>query len=281
VPDNQGQAALCTGAKKVAARLINVSATGFLVACQGLEAREGDLFQLVTGLERTEVRVVFFELHEGESRLGLERVREILNDSDLPRTSWLHSLIPFYETNAGGIGGLVAGGGLLVGLVILCALCLADSRSSNGNFLKVPAVSKYATRVADNVRQALSSVAQAPASSPTARPLPASSRLAFSPVQSSRPPSQVTATTARLFAERWQQGDAAKIFARLNLSAAQVRHLDQLLANQRTAGAINNRELSEIELQLTEILTAEQLQAMQTATEANDLTNRRQATPNP
>src|SRR5438552_19101389 len=89
VPSGHEQAVLRVGRRDVDVRVVNTSATGFLLAVPQLEVKEGDVLRLLTETGWSEVRVAFVGNSGEECRLGVERIRDLASELDQSPFQWL------------------------------------------------------------------------------------------------------------------------------------------------------------------------------------------------
>jgi hypothetical protein len=115
LPKGQDRAILRVGWRNFSARVLNASASGFLIACPLLEISRGEVLWLRTTAAWTEIRVVFVEHGDEETRLGVERIREL--EEALPETS---AWSPFGGPESGGIVANV--GNLVVAIGVLAVI---------------------------------------------------------------------------------------------------------------------------------------------------------------
>jgi hypothetical protein len=244
VPLGQDQAVLRIGRKNISVRLINTSATGFLLACPKLAVADGDVLQLRTSAGWSEIRIAFIDANDEGCRLGVERVRDIVDARQ--RIDWVHLLfLPYHQI--GGAGGLIIMGGLLVALLAIGAPFAAEYWPPARRFDLSPTVSGLSDRVAKALWR------PAPAGGSSWQP---------SPTRISRVAANPTRTAAAKFAQSWRAGNAGELSARLRLSSAQIRLLNELLAARSAATAEDNANAAPFEQQLAEILTEDQVRVM-------------------
>lgn len=252
VPVGQDEAVLRLGGRDVVVRIVNISATGFALDCPQLNVHGGDLLRLHTSAGWSEVRIVFVELNDGGCRLGVETVRDLSNESDHATTDWRYLLLlPYHQV--GGAGGLLIVSGLLVALVVIGVPLLANVWPPAKNFDVSSAVNRLATQLVKD-----SPPKSSVSSTPVTRTVVPSPSFQPSPARVSQPATPATGITSTRFVELWRLGRVDELSARLRLSETQVQQLSDLLAPR--VGASDDP--TEIQQRLAEILTAEQMRAM-------------------
>ena len=241
VPEGQNEAVVKAKGREVAVRLINTSATGFLFTCAELQAQQGDILPLFTEGGCFEVRVAFVRPGDEGCECGVERLRELVDESAVHQTNWLHLVFPRYH-NIGlvGTGGLAITAGLLIGLIVLGGISLADVHNAKQSFAPVVEVRQFANRVAENLQHAISSFSPAPGTAPKV------------PAVAAEP------SMAVVLLNRWQQDGGRQLAADLELTEQQLKQLGGLLTSVEMAGSDNADKSASVESRLEEILTDEQ-----------------------
>ena len=241
VPEGQNQAVVKAKGREVSVRLINTSATGFLFTCPALEVDQGEILQLFTDGGCFEVRVAFGRPGGEGCECGVERVRELVDESAVHQTNWLHVMFPrYHHVGLVGTGGLVITGLLLIGLIVIGAMALSDNGKSKQSFGPVEEVRQLASRIGENLQYAISSIRP---SAKTAPNLPA-------------PPAEPPMAVVLL--NRWQQDGGRQLAADLGLTEDQIRQLGDLFASKDTTGNDDADTLRAVESRVTEILTPDQ-----------------------
>lgn len=87
VPEGTGQAVLRLGERAIDLQLVNTSAGGYSATCvEPFSARLGDLLPMGTAAGWVEVRIAHLDRDGSETKLGLERVRELKGP---PQRTWM------------------------------------------------------------------------------------------------------------------------------------------------------------------------------------------------
>jgi hypothetical protein len=116
LPEGQDRAILRVGWRNFPVRVLNASATGFMLVCPLLEISRGEALWLRTTAAWTEIRVVFVEHGEEGTRLGVERLRELEEAPPEVSGAWFLAWLPGGSTS-GGAGNLVAAISVLAAIV--------------------------------------------------------------------------------------------------------------------------------------------------------------------
>lgn len=130
LPAGQDQAALRIGHRTETVRIVNASATGFLLEAPQLDAVAGDVLVLTTAAAHCEIRVAFAETEAGQTKLGVERIRDL----DEPATCTIslpwYSLLVGNQQSAGSPGSIVIAVATLA-LLVAGSLFLTQNLSSS------------------------------------------------------------------------------------------------------------------------------------------------------
>jgi hypothetical protein len=105
LPQGQDEAVVRAGPRTVSAKILNASATGFLLQCPKLDAVAGDDLLVATSAGKCEVRVAFSETTDDETRLGVERIRDLEEPVSTGLSFPWYSFLPGYN-QAGGPGNI-------------------------------------------------------------------------------------------------------------------------------------------------------------------------------
>lgn len=265
VPDEQSHARLVAGGRRFSARLINTSATGFLLECPNVDVKQGDLIRLFTISGGYEVRAVFVGSDAGASRIGVEVIRDL--PEDLPaQAGWLHLVLPRSAANAlAGNGGLLLTGLLVVGFVVVISLAIAGQGPFEGGFEPISDLASEVDRVTGDFVSGLFTDNEAKTPAPTVFPRPTAS--------STTSPLPVPAELATLFTDEWRKGKARQLRDYLELTQDQIRKLDDLFA--RRAAPDNSTALqpggesARVDQELANILTDEQKSKLESLRDAS------------
>ena len=265
VPDEQSHARLEAGGKRLSARLINTSATGFLLECPSAQVKQGDVVRLFTTSSGYEVRVAFIGSDAGASRIGVEVVRD-LPDNLPAQASWLHLVLPRSAATAlAGNGGLLLTGLALVGLVVLVTLAISGQAPFERRFEPISDLATEVDRVTGDFMGSLFSGSEAHTSAPPVFPRSTSSSTAS--------PIPVPANFAALFTDEWRQGKVRQLRDYLELTQDQIRKLDELFARATAPSsqpAANSQPSGQptIDQELANILTDEQKSKLESLRQA-------------
>jgi len=130
------------GNHEINVRIVNTSATGFLLACQTLDAAKGDLLQLRTATGWSEVRIAHIEPYGEAWRLGVEHVRDLCSSQP---TDWRYLLVCSYRY-AKTACGLLLLCGLLIAFFAMVAPLLAIVWPPAKNFDPSPTLQEFAVQ---------------------------------------------------------------------------------------------------------------------------------------
>ena len=179
------------GNKTVPVKIVNASATGFLLECPKVDAVAGDLLTLATSAGLCEIRVAFAETTSDHTRLGVQRVRELDDLSHAGTSVPWYSFIPGCDRAAGGPGNLAIAIVALAVLVAGGAYLVRHWPGSSSLRLRPSTAGQWLSRkMSETDRQVQQAISQAGAwlrgHSPSAQP-PERPVANWRPVSDSRP----------------------------------------------------------------------------------------------
>jgi hypothetical protein len=117
LPEGQDRGLLRVGWQNLAVQILNVSSTGFLLACPQIEVRKGQLLWLRTATAWTRIRVVFLKDSGAETHVGVERLDELEETPELTSGWSPFSLLGPAQYTAGGLGSLAIAVCVLAGII--------------------------------------------------------------------------------------------------------------------------------------------------------------------
>ena len=118
LPEGQDRALLRLGWQNLSVQILNVSATGFLLACPQIDVCKDQVLWLRTASAWTRVRVAFLKDAGAETHVGVERLDELEETPELS-SGWLpFSWGPPSMLTGGGLGNLTIALCVLAGIIV-------------------------------------------------------------------------------------------------------------------------------------------------------------------